>query len=257
MQVRRTAIAARSASRASAAHLKLTPSCRFRTSRRVFPARRSRPPSFLAPIRGATTASRAPQQRTSHSHESAASHTTASRQRLAAAQLRAHRPRSKLASSGISIHTLPATNLLRRYSEHPAGCLFNRKVAAHHTVAPRALQQLQSCCIEHSTPAPLRRHAIHRTPSINIIASARALMPGQVSGSRARLPRHHFGAGSRARPGQRLSRALASSSLWRRLSRPRQVRRSSTHVTSSQQSHTPHAGCRSAGPRCGLSRLRL
>ena len=45
VQVRRTAIAARSSSRASAAHVQLTPPCRFRTSRRVFRAARS-PPSI-------------------------------------------------------------------------------------------------------------------------------------------------------------------------------------------------------------------
>ncbi len=50
-----------------------------------------------------------------------------------------------------------------------------------------------------SITAAHRRAGTLKILSIDIIASAQALAPGQVSGSHARLPRHHFGAGSRAR----------------------------------------------------------
>ena len=92
----------------------------------------------------------------------------------------------------------------------------------HTTLPHRALLQLQSClCPKRHTRAFALAYA-HRAQSVTAA---------------------HRQAGH-------------ASSIRRRLSRPRQVRRSSTHVTSSQQSHTQHAGCRSAGPKGVSPRLR-
>ena len=120
-----------------------------------------------------------------------------------------------------------------------------RKTLSIDIVLRRGLSRpARSAALAHAPTSSLPQHALHRAQ----LPQAGA---GQPLGSTALCK------SSRARTGKRLSCVLASSSLRRRLSRPRQVRRSSTHVTSSQQSHTQHAGCRSAGPWCGLSRLRL
>ena len=142
-------------------------------------------------------------------------------------------------------------NLFCRHFAHPPGYM-------HHVKLPSATLSLRarcsSCRVAVSNTAHPRPFALaHAYPSAEHHCCSSPSRHAQDPEQR----HHRFGAGSRARPGQRLSRTLASSSIRRRLSRPRQVRRSSTHVTSSQQSHTQHAGCRSAGPRCGLSRLRL
>ena len=68
----------------------------------------------------------------------------------------------------------------------------------HHVKLPSATLSLRARC---SSCRVAVSNTAHPRPfwHIVIIASAQALAPGQVSGSRARLPRHHFGAGSRAR----------------------------------------------------------
>ena len=124
VQVRRTAIAARSASRASAAHVTLTPPCRFGTSRRVLRTAQS-PPSSLAPFNGATTASRAQRQRASHSHESTAGRTTASRQHIATASLLARQPRgTRTPASARTAHAIVALTCFAGTSRiHQATCI--------------------------------------------------------------------------------------------------------------------------------------